>query len=364
MRTFPTYFLLLFTFLINNNCTAQNIKTVRVEVEYRKLPNKLLPADYQFYSVGVAADRYHLSQLGSSPLFLSSLIDIGGFKKVMSGGHFFIELFITPPVVALNASRIEKSEKKKKDKNGKEYIKTTYWWEHEMNFGVSAKIIDMNGQLLLDREIRSDRATNSQKVKGKSCDSYKKAMEDREKYSVRRIREAHKEELEESIVAAKKYINRQLGFPITQERVPLGMVGDSKDPLYDQWQRSMNNARMAFRELTANGGLSAYRNKIQASTKFWLTEKDGNRNGNKKALKIWHQATENLALAAFWGEDFSKAKSYAREIANQKYKSGAGKSILKEIEKVQKKMASLGATSRHFEIDIQQPSQSILNIRY
>ena len=330
----------------HNFCTGQaiTIDNASVPVEYYRMPDTPLDPSYTTYSAEVEARFGGLAMTGFTETSLvDQYLNLSGYKKVNRDGDIEIEASIGD--FNVYSERRDVRRTKRKDKDGKEIVNTTYAIEVKYSLPVSIKVSDKEGRTLEDEYIFSwtdDRTYTT---------SYYNSLSDLESYwrinRTSKLSDLQRERVREGFGKISDLINNTYGYRLMNENARFETIGKKKHPDYDQYEQALETIKSAFKTMDANKGLEEIKSKIKPALAFYHEE--GNKYGTKSKddLRLKHINLYNQALAYFWTEEFEPAMQFAKEIQKIDNKDKDAKRLLEDIEYTMSSLERAGKSSRH-----------------
>jgi len=318
-----------------------------VPVHFLRLPERPLPASYQFYSTIVSSKPGDLEALGMSEATLQKYLKVPGYQKIEKGGHFNLELTLED--FAYEGKTETKTETTTtKDKTGKE-IKTTYYYcITGYKQPIILRVRDADGKQIEERrwqkfprQYRSEQFTNYKE--------FERFVADRLR---REVAKKTQNEILAAMAEAQQLLSENYGYAPIKNQVKLEILDTEKHPDYGGFQSAYQTAKNAFSLMQPTAPLDSVNVVVKPAIQFFEQQKDKYDASDKNGKKLKYACLYDLALIYFWLEDFDQATTYANAVITNDYEPKSGKRMLEDIENLKASMQKCGHNTRHFMMQI------------
>ena len=316
-------------------------------VQYLRLPDRPLPAAYQFYSVIVSSKPGDLAAMGVSEGTLLKYANVPGYKKIEKGGHFNLEITVEDfKYIGGPESKVETVVTK--DKSGKEIKNYTYQNTIKYTQPITLRVRNEESKELLKRTwLEGEREYKSEKY------GTKKEADDFVKNDLRRaVAKQVQGDILSSMSQMQNLLGEQYGYPAQKGEIKLEILDSDKHPDYAGFQGAYATAKKAFGGMQSDAPLDAVKTGVQPAVEYFDQQKDKYDVSEKSGKKLKYACLYDLALIHFWLEDFDKAATYAAAVVANDYEPKSGKRLLEDIDEMKASMQKCGHNTRHFTIEI------------
>lgn len=330
--------------LLTTEAQSVSISSEPAQVEYYRMPDYPLPAEYTTYRAELKIPFTELSKSGFTESYLEdTYLQLQGYKRVNSNADVEIvasigEFFIWSEIRNTNRSRT-------KDKDGNERVRYTYNLELKYSMPVAVKVRDKESKTLLDDYIFTMSDTRSW-----TSPSYN-SLADLDSYwriqRTTRLSELQKDITKEGMNKISDLINDTYGFKRIKDKIRFATLGKKNHPEYAKFQKNVEIMQAAFSLMDADKSVDPVRDKAAPALDFYAETAKRYSVGNKDQKKLKHVCLYNQALAYFWLEDFELAETIAKSIQKFDTKNKDVRRLLDEIEYTRASLYNAGRASRH-----------------
>ena len=333
-------------FMLQFACNSQSvtINTESAPVEYYRMPDDPLPANYTSYSADIDVSFSELSKTGFTKTnLIDTYLNLAGYKRVNKNEDIEITANIGEFIVWSELRNTHRT--KTKDKEGVEHTKYTYNLEVKYSQAMSIEVFNRESKTLLDEYIFSNSNTRSWTSSSYSSMS---ELDSYWRYSrTTRLADLQKDLIREGMNKIADLINDSFGYKIIKDKAKFGTIGKKKHPEYDIFQRNADILVKAFELMRADKSLEPVREKASPALAFYHDQAAKYKTGNKDQKKLKHLCLFNQALAYFWLEDFDQAETLANSILKFDTKDKVVKRLLEDIEYTRASLVNANRASRH-----------------
>jgi hypothetical protein len=340
----PFLLLLISALTFQLSAQAVTISTEPAKVEYYRMPDRPLPADYTTYSADLDIQFSELSKSGFSESYLvDTYLKLDGYKRVNKNAD--VEIIASIGDFFIWSEMRNTNRTKSKDKQGNTITKYTYNIELKYSLPTAVRIIDKSSNTLLDKYMSTNSETNTW-----TSPSYN-TLDDLESYwriqKTSRLTELHKDRIKQDMQEISYLVNNSFGFSLVNDKIRFATIGKKKHPEYDIFQKNVEILQNAFELMDADKPLDQVITKAQPALDFYTERAERYKTNNKDQKKLKVACLYNLALAYCWLEDFDQAESIAKSIQRFDTKNKDVRRLIDEIEYTRASLYNAGRTSRH-----------------
>lgn len=340
---------IVIVFVLGISCTMLEAQSVTISsesapVEYYRMPDYPLPADYSTYSANIDVSFTDLAKSGFTESYLiDQYLNLEGYKEVNKNADVEITATIGEFIIWSELRNTNKT--KSKDKEGVEHVKYTFSMTVKYSLPMGIQVFDRQGKTLMDKYIFSMSDTRTW-----TSSTYNSTSELDSYWRIQRttkLADLQKDLTKEGMNTISDLINDNFGYKLIKDKVKFATIGKKSHPDYDRFQHNVEIIHDAFELMDADRSLDAVRAKAQPALDFYASTAVKYSTGNKDQKKLKHICLYNQALAYFWLEDFDQAETLAKSIQKFDTKNKDVKRLLQDIEYTRNSLQYAGRTSRH-----------------
>ncbi len=314
-----------------------------VTVRYVRLPRQPFPATYQTYSAVLSANPKDLHSLGIEDKFFTNNLKVLGYQKITEGGHFNLELTLSD--YRPGGTEMKINTKQETDKAGKVIRETkTYYTSVQYEHTLTLQVRTEGGKVAAKKDWLLGMRTFNSREYNSSAD-----LADYNRVSLGRdIAQHDQQALTGAMREIYEYLNTQYGYTPVSEQPKLQILDSEKHPDYAGFQQAYQTSKAALSLMKAEYSLDSVKQMLQPAIAYFTQQKDKYNAEEKSERKLKYACLYNLALLAFWTEDWAKATEHAAAVVTNDYDPKDGKHLLEDIKDVQASLEKAEKTTRHF----------------
>ena len=392
------------TFLICFLCLSQNIfsqkiKTKYVNVEYTRLPDQPLDANFKTYSVSVT-DPFAVLQTGNldAENLVKKHLTLTGFKPLPAGSDFHINISIGQYVLLGHEIKEESEKKTRKVKqpettstessttsttskekarvttpssksnttetptkstttntNQKDsyetYYVTTYYKNIQYHLPISYVIIDYQGNKIKEGTLVGTSKKLNYSYGKKSTDAHR-LEEDFKKNFARITSGMVGLTITNNVKSLGSWVKKNYDFQKINEKEYFRVLSKKSDGA-TEFNAAYELVNNTFAKMKYNKPIDQLKTEVKPAIDTWLKLKETYPANKKKGRRGRHACLYNIAATLYWMEEFNEATKYAKEGIAVGNRERHFEKIIENITATKKSMRTNRAKSRHFDRDIE-----------
>ena len=308
-RTLPFLLLIIILPIV---LSGQRIANENAIVRFNHLPSNPLPTDYKTYSVSISSPHMDAQKAGLNvDKLISTYFDLRAFKLLNTGGHFHINVEVSP--LTISSGEDIEIEETKEDKEGVKTTVKTYHRKIIYRISSSMQLVDVAGNIILERiektpangafhVFRDRHNKNFSNLKALQTAWGRKQTEVENKLRYDQINKACK--------VYSELIYNSIDTRIEEERIELQLPKGKRVANASDLEAQTKQAISILESMTASNSVAPLNDQMRPIFDFWITQSQAYSPTDKNSVKVYHACLYNLALVHFYLENFPVAREY------------------------------------------------------
>jgi hypothetical protein len=334
--------LMLFTF--NLNAQKVDLDKYNFQFRFRQLPKNPLPANYRTYTLEIVAPG-SIREVFPEEYFDANA-KLEGWRRVLNGpSHLMIKYELEDLI--FKEVTISEREEVKKDKDGKETGRTTYYKvsaPYSWQGIISVK--DLN-----DSTVFWDKITATSVWTSRETSTYKEAASYWNNNRADIKNQVLKDVVKENLSATNIHLNASFGFAAVSRNQFLWILDSKKHPEFDAQQTVIEQLKIQVEKVTADGFPMEAKSSIEEIIKYFDNIPARFATDDKGHKKLRYGSFYNKAKIYLLLDNPQAAMAEADKLIANDYDKNDGESLKEDAKRLLEDFAKNNLTSRHYRID-------------
>lgn len=329
-----------------SNGDKVNLDRYNFTASFRDLPRNPMDTSYHTYSVTI--DYGLITRLALRPNELEDQVQLAGWRRLPYNAHVQVQVKFEDLII--QSSEVKKHEQTLKDKDGKEYKKTTYTVEVGYTFAAQAKVADYRGRYAENYNLasRDQRRVHRSAVFNSAAEAniYSKVG------LVLLASQLTRESMNNALASLSGRLTDDYGYPERTVSDYFWVVNSRQHPEFENHRRAWATFRQAIANMSPDEPLDEVKQQLQPVIAYYNKVVKDYSSDSKGDKKMRYASHFNLAKIYWFLDDPDAAIRHANELIINGYDTRDGYGLEAGAVNLKNLMRQSKIYTRHFRVHV------------